>query len=470
MLFQGQEIGLDAAVAVLLRPRRRARRRSCARAAREFLAQFARLATPEAQAALADPSAPRDVRRLHPRSDASATLDAPSVALHRDLLALRRDDPAFADRRDRRRRRARPERVLSCALRRDARRSAAARQPRPDASRRGPARAAARAAAGTRLARRVVERAPALRRPRHAASRSRASGSRSPRTRAVLARPIRPRLRVDPPPASERDTSRERMNDRPLTDRRPPTVDPAEPLVTREWLVTNGLGGYASGTIGGMPTRRYHGLLIAALPNPAGRVMMLNSLGEQRQAAPTAARSRGRPRLGGRRRSPRRAAAARRVPARARPAGVALRAASGIDDRAPPRPRRTPEHRRVRTACSAGGPVRLELRPGAAVPRPRRAGLDAQCPTRIRSARSARGSRSPRRRRCPPLRLHLAARDTSFVIEPQRGRPTSRTRPRQSRGYASRGQLYSPGPVPRRARARQRRRAVRVDRAVGDDR
>ena len=48
----------------------------------------------------------------------------------------------------------------------------------------------------------------------------------------------------------------------------------------REWLVTNGLGGYASGTIGGMPTRRYHGYLIAALPNPAGRVMMLNSLAE----------------------------------------------------------------------------------------------------------------------------------------------------------------------------------------------
>ena len=33
----------------------------------------------------------------------------------------------------------------------------------------------------------------------------------------------------------------------------------------REWLVTNGLGGYASGTLCGVPTRRYHGLLIAAL-------------------------------------------------------------------------------------------------------------------------------------------------------------------------------------------------------------
>ena len=33
-----------------------------------------------------------------------------------------------------------------------------------------------------------------------------------------------------------------------------------------EWLVTNGLGGYASGTVVGALTRRYHGLLIAALP------------------------------------------------------------------------------------------------------------------------------------------------------------------------------------------------------------
>ena len=45
-----------------------------------------------------------------------------------------------------------------------------------------------------------------------------------------------------------------------------------------EWLVTNGLGGYASGTISGACTRRYHGLLIAALPTPLGRFMMLNHL------------------------------------------------------------------------------------------------------------------------------------------------------------------------------------------------
>ena len=52
-------------------------------------------------------------------------------------------------------------------------------------------------------------------------------------------------------------------------------------FVSREWIVTNGLGGYASGTIAGIPTRRYHGFLVAALPNPLGRVMMLNHLEER---------------------------------------------------------------------------------------------------------------------------------------------------------------------------------------------
>src|SRR5438067_9816767 len=60
--------------------------------------------------------------------------------------------------------------------------------------------------------------------------------------------------------------------------------DPAhasrETLLEREWIVTNALGGYASGTISGAVTRRYHGLLIAALPAPLGRVVMWNHISE----------------------------------------------------------------------------------------------------------------------------------------------------------------------------------------------
>src|SRR3954447_3114984 len=49
-------------------------------------------------------------------------------------------------------------------------------------------------------------------------------------------------------------------------------------LTETEWLVTNGLGGYATGTVGGTPTRVFHGYLISALPSPKGRTMMLNNL------------------------------------------------------------------------------------------------------------------------------------------------------------------------------------------------
>jgi predicted glycogen debranching enzyme len=45
-----------------------------------------------------------------------------------------------------------------------------------------------------------------------------------------------------------------------------------------EWLVTNGLGGYASAPVTGEVSRRYHGLLIAALPAPLGRIVMLSDL------------------------------------------------------------------------------------------------------------------------------------------------------------------------------------------------
>src|SRR5215470_20366453 len=59
------------------------------------------------------------------------------------------------------------------------------------------------------------------------------------------------------------------------------TVDPDRMKASEgahEWLVTNGLGGYACGTMTGLVTRRFHGFLVAALPAPRGRTMMLNHL------------------------------------------------------------------------------------------------------------------------------------------------------------------------------------------------
>ncbi|MGE5484997.1 MAG: amylo-alpha-1,6-glucosidase [Ignavibacteriales bacterium] len=46
----------------------------------------------------------------------------------------------------------------------------------------------------------------------------------------------------------------------------------------REWVAANGIGGWASSTVAGVNTRRYHGLLIAALHPPAGRVLLLSQL------------------------------------------------------------------------------------------------------------------------------------------------------------------------------------------------
>ena len=47
-----------------------------------------------------------------------------------------------------------------------------------------------------------------------------------------------------------------------------------------EWLETNGLGGFASSTVDGLNTRRYHGLLVAALQPPVGRSVLLSKLEE----------------------------------------------------------------------------------------------------------------------------------------------------------------------------------------------
>jgi len=55
----------------------------------------------------------------------------------------------------------------------------------------------------------------------------------------------------------------------------PKSIDAA---LRTEWLLTNGLGGYAMGTILGVNTRRYHGLLVAATTPPVGRAVVLHSL------------------------------------------------------------------------------------------------------------------------------------------------------------------------------------------------
>jgi len=55
---------------------------------------------------------------------------------------------------------------------------------------------------------------------------------------------------------------------------------------SREWLISNGLGGYASSTAIGANTRAYHGLLVASLSPPTDRTLLLSSLDEELNGTP----------------------------------------------------------------------------------------------------------------------------------------------------------------------------------------
>ena len=58
------------------------------------------------------------------------------------------------------------------------------------------------------------------------------------------------------------------------------TYGELKPFVRQEWLLTNGVGGFAYGTVVGANTRRYHGLLVAATLPPVGRVVALSRYAE----------------------------------------------------------------------------------------------------------------------------------------------------------------------------------------------
>src|SRR5947207_9272905 len=53
-----------------------------------------------------------------------------------------------------------------------------------------------------------------------------------------------------------------------------------EDLIGREWLTVNALGGYASSTLPGLNTRKYHGLLVAAMAPPVRRMVLLSRVEE----------------------------------------------------------------------------------------------------------------------------------------------------------------------------------------------
>ncbi len=59
------------------------------------------------------------------------------------------------------------------------------------------------------------------------------------------------------------------------------TAQPALGAIFQEWLLTNGTGAYAMGSVPGVNTRRYHGLLVASTRPPIGRIVVLHQMLEQ---------------------------------------------------------------------------------------------------------------------------------------------------------------------------------------------
>jgi predicted glycogen debranching enzyme len=208
-------------------------------------------------------------------------------------------------------------------------------------------------------------------------------------------------------------------------------------LLERQWLVTNGLGGFASGTLAGRSTWRYHGLLIAALPAPLGRMMMLNEVEAWlRHADGRAAR------LGG-------------GEAEDEPWALAdFRVENQIprwryhdDSRVVEKTILMPNlqntvHLTFRIERPEAG-LRLELRPALqfrpfenAAGVPPESGYEVRCHGRQIEVRGAR--------EIPPLRLHVVAPTAHFVAEEGSFREVFYARDAE-RGYESRGKLWSPG-------------------------
>jgi predicted glycogen debranching enzyme len=224
----------------------------------------------------------------------------------------------------------------------------------------------------------------------------------------------------------------------------PPVFD--DTMLRREWLVCNGLGGYASGTVGGAPTRRYHGYLIAALPNPAGRVMMLNALVARVRLADGRRLDVGwdGPAFAGGPRDLRRGGCLPLVEFHVELGLPVWRyAGAGV----------TLERRLVLSyghnttvvihRLLDGGPLRLELRPALQFrghDEPVSTAIPEAYPLHAFGARIELTAPAP----LPAVKLHLAGERTSFVIEP-RAVPDIAYVTEESRGYASRGKLYSPG-------------------------
>jgi predicted glycogen debranching enzyme len=214
-------------------------------------------------------------------------------------------------------------------------------------------------------------------------------------------------------------------------------------LLTREWLVTNGLGGYASGTVCGVPTRRFHGLLVAALPAPHGRTMMLNDVTEEVYLPDGSCH-----RLGGEEHEVTSAPLAGTEYLREFRLDAGLPVwIFGIDplviEKRVVLPfRQNTVHVHYRNA-SGGTAVRLRLRPQVHI-RPHEAPLDRPVKEPYVLSAVDRRYEISAGAHLPPLRLSIQGLPSTFTHDPVSS-PEVLFRVEKSRGYDARGVLWSAG-------------------------
>jgi len=217
-----------------------------------------------------------------------------------------------------------------------------------------------------------------------------------------------------------------------------------ELLLTREWIVTNGLGGYASGTVSGAVTRRYHGLLIAALPAPLGRVVMWSHVSEFLRFSDDDVVSLGaEERAGG------------QLDLKSADYLTEFRLEDGLPiwtyhvrdvivEKRVLLPHLQNTVHVSYQVISAGKPPRLELRPAFHF-RHHEAPVDSDlgAPYKL-TAIDGRYEIAAGRRKLPPLRMRLQGRESAFTIASAKI-PQVVYRIEQQRGYAYEGELWSPG-------------------------
>ena len=211
--------------------------------------------------------------------------------------------------------------------------------------------------------------------------------------------------------------------------------------VDREWLVTNGLGGYASGTVGGAITRRYHGLLIAALPNPFGRMIVLNALSERLRLPDRRIFYTGAPEL-----TDRSGEGALRAVEFRLEAGLPVwrfEADGLVFEKRLLMPYKQNTVHVTYKLIEGTGPVRLGLRPAVQF-RPHDAPVDASQSQAYRLAACEDQYEIAASANMPVLRMKIDGKDAAFTFDRKLISGVF-YRAESDRGYESHGSLWSPG-------------------------